>query len=95
MAEQSIIDKDALIAELLASINQHKFAPDVAHIEIHGNEVLNRNLVDGLIVESQSLEDGVSVRIRNRRRRPRSIHSKLYLPKCNQHPTSHECRDRA
>ncbi|OQB97240.1 MAG: cysteine desulfurase activator complex subunit SufB [Spirochaetes bacterium ADurb.Bin110] len=64
MAEQSFIDKDLLIAELLASINQHKFAPDVAHIEIHGNEVLNRNLVDGLIVESQSLEDGVSVRIR-------------------------------
>ena len=67
MAEQSIIDKDALIAELLASINQHKFAPDVAHIEIHGNEVLNRNLVDGLIVESQSLEDGVSVRIKVKR----------------------------
>ena len=67
MAEQSIIDKDALIAELLASINQHKFAPDVAHIEIHGNEVLNRNLVDGLIVESQSLEDGVSVKIRVKR----------------------------
>ncbi len=67
MAEQSIIDKDILIAELLASINQHKFAPDVAHIEIHGNEVLNRNLVDGLIVESQSLEDGVSVKIRVKR----------------------------
>jgi len=64
---QSIIDKDILIAELLASINQHKFAPDVAHIEIHGNEVLNRNLVDGLIVESQSLEDGVSVKIRVKR----------------------------
>ena len=67
MAEQSIIDKDILIAELLASINQHKFAPDVAHIEIHGNEVLNRNLVDGLIVESQSLEDVVSVKIRVKR----------------------------
>jgi len=67
MAEQSIIDKDILITELLASINQHKFAPDVAHIEIHGNEVLNRNLVDGLIVESQSLEDGVSVKIRVKR----------------------------
>ncbi|HNV37393.1 MAG TPA: SufD family Fe-S cluster assembly protein, partial [Rectinema sp.] len=38
-----------------------------AHIEIHGNEVLNRNLVDGLIVESQSLEDGVSVKIRVKR----------------------------
>lgn len=64
MAEQQTLDKEALLAELLASINQHKFAPDVAHVEIHGNQVLNKNLVEGLIVESESIEDGVNVRIR-------------------------------
>lgn len=58
------VDKEALLAELLASINQHKFAPDVAHVEIHGNQVLNKNLVEGLIVESETIEDGVKVRIR-------------------------------
>jgi Fe-S cluster assembly scaffold protein SufB len=52
-----------ILAELLASINQHKFAPDVAHVEIHGNQVLNKNLVDGLIVESETIEDGVKVHI--------------------------------
>jgi len=64
MAEQAIVDKEALLAELLASINQHKFAPDVAHVEIHGNQVLSRHLVEGLIVESESIEDGVKVHIR-------------------------------
>lgn len=57
-------EKEQLLAELLASINQHKFEPDIAHIEIHGNQVLNKNLVEGLIVESETLEDGVRVRIR-------------------------------
>ncbi len=33
MAEQAIVDKEALLEELLASINQHKFTPDVAHVE--------------------------------------------------------------
>lgn len=59
-------DKEKLLAELLASINQHKMAPDVAHIEIHGNEVLGLHLVDGLEVESESFEDGVDVKIRVR-----------------------------
>jgi len=63
-AAPTAADKEALLAELLASINQHKFAPDVAHIEIHGNQVLNKNLVEGLIVESESIDNGVKVRIR-------------------------------
>jgi len=57
-------DKEKLLAELLASINQHKFSPDVAHIEIHGNEVIGKNIVDGLIVESNSFENGVNINIR-------------------------------
>ncbi len=64
MSEQATANKEKLLAELLASINQHSFAPDVAHVEIHGNQVLNKNLVEGLIVESESIEDGVKVRIR-------------------------------
>jgi len=56
--------KDELLQELLASISQHKMPPDVAHIEIHGNEVLNAHLVPGLEVNSKSFEDGVNINIR-------------------------------
>ncbi len=59
-----IEDKQKLLNELLASINQHKMPPDVAHIEIHGNEVLGLHLVEGLEVESKSFKDGVDVKIR-------------------------------
>lgn len=58
--------KSELIAELLASINEHKYGPDIAHIEIHGNEVLGTHLVEGLEVSSRSLADGVEVFIRVR-----------------------------
>jgi Fe-S cluster assembly scaffold protein SufB len=58
--------KNELIGELLASINEHKYGPDIAHIEIHGNEVLGTHLVDGLEVTSRSLADGVEVFIRVR-----------------------------
>ncbi|MEJ5284054.1 MAG: SufB/SufD family protein [Brevinematia bacterium] len=57
-------NKQKLLNELLASINQHKMPPDVAHIEIHGNEVLGLHLVEGLMVESKSFQDGVDVKIR-------------------------------
>ncbi|MGB9685305.1 MAG: SufB/SufD family protein [Rectinema subterraneum] len=67
MSEQATADKEKLLAELLASINQHSFAPDVAHVEIHGNQVLNKNLVEGLLVESETIEDGVKVHIRVRK----------------------------
>lgn len=66
MSETTNIEKEALIAELLASINEHKYGPDIAHIEVHGNEVLGKNLVEGLEVESTSIEDGVEVSIRVR-----------------------------
>ncbi|MCX7821800.1 MAG: SufD family Fe-S cluster assembly protein [Brevinematales bacterium] len=57
------MDKQKLLTELLASINQHKMPPDVAHIEVHGNEVLGIHLVDGLEVESKSFSDGIDVKI--------------------------------
>ncbi|HOK00284.1 MAG TPA: SufD family Fe-S cluster assembly protein [Termitinemataceae bacterium] len=56
-----------LVAELLASIKQHHYGPDVAHVEIHGNEVLGVHLVPGLEVSSRSLPDGVAVEIRVQR----------------------------
>lgn len=67
MSELTPTEKEKLLAELLASINQHRFAPDVAHVEIHGNQVLNKNLVEGLIVEAEAIEDGVQVHIRVKR----------------------------
>jgi len=67
MSELPSTEKEKVLAELLASINQHTFAPDVAHVEIHGNQVLNKNLVEGLIVESETIEDGVQVHIRVKR----------------------------
>ncbi len=67
MSELTLTEKEKLLAELLASINQHRFAPDVAHVEIHGNQVLNKNLVEGLIVEAETIEDGVQVHIRVKR----------------------------
>ncbi len=59
------IEKDRLAAELFASIRSHKpFAPDEAHLEIHGNRVIGANLTEGLEVEPEELEDGVRVVMR-------------------------------
>lgn len=57
-------NKSAL-ERLLSTINmhQHSFGPNVAHVEIHGNEVLNKTLVDGLKVESSETSSGVDVKI--------------------------------
>ncbi|MFQ3546777.1 MAG: SufD family Fe-S cluster assembly protein [Termitinemataceae bacterium] len=59
-------EKDEILAELLASIKQHHYGPGVAHIEIHGNEVLGCHLVAGLEVQSESFSEGVRVEIRVR-----------------------------
>lgn len=68
MAEElTQAQKDELIGELLSSINEHKYGPDIAHIEIHGNEVLGTHLVEGLEVTSRSIADGVEVFIRVRK----------------------------
>jgi len=42
-------------------MHKHSFGPDVAHLEIHGNSVLNATLVDGLVVESAETRSGVDV----------------------------------
>jgi Fe-S cluster assembly scaffold protein SufB len=58
------MERDKILDELLSSIGLHKMGPDIAHIEIHGNQVLGTHLVDGLLVESQSFDDGVNIQIR-------------------------------
>jgi Fe-S cluster assembly scaffold protein SufB len=58
--------KDELIAELLASINEHKYGPEVAHVEVHGNQVLGAHLVEGLEVSSRPFDHGVEIFIRVR-----------------------------
>ncbi len=58
------MEKDKLITELLNSAGLHKMGPDIAHIEIHGNQVLGSHLVEGLIVESESFENGVNIQVR-------------------------------
>jgi len=59
VSNQSALDR------LLSTINMHShsFGPDVAHVEIHGNKVLNTTLVDGLDVESTETSRGVDVNI--------------------------------
>jgi Fe-S cluster assembly scaffold protein SufB len=58
------MEKDKILNELLNSIGMHKMGPDIAHVEIHGNQVLGAHLVEGLQVESKSFEDGVDINIR-------------------------------
>ncbi|HDQ13677.1 MAG TPA: SufBD protein [Sediminispirochaeta sp.] len=57
-------DKTAL-DRLLATINMHRhsFEEGTAHVEIHGNQVLNTVLVEGLHVESRETASGVDVNI--------------------------------
>lgn len=52
-----------LLSQMLKSIDIEQFSDDIAHVEIHGNKVLGLKLVNGLIVESKSVEDGVDVKI--------------------------------
>ncbi|MCK4413578.1 MAG: SufD family Fe-S cluster assembly protein [Candidatus Eisenbacteria sp.] len=57
--------KDELITALYESLGESCVtAPDVAHVEIHGNEVLGIHLVPGLEIEAQERRDGIEVEIR-------------------------------
>jgi hypothetical protein len=56
-----------LIETMYASLGESCItSPDVAHVEIHGNEVLGMHLVPGLEVEAEELEDGISATVRVR-----------------------------
>jgi hypothetical protein len=54
------MNSDKLIAALYESIGETCISePDIAHIEVHGNDVLGVHQVPGLEVECESLTDGV------------------------------------
>ena len=56
-----------LIETMYASLGESCItSPDVAHVEIHGNEVLGMHLLPGLEVEAEELEDGISATVRVR-----------------------------
>lgn len=58
-------DKGELVRRLYASIGEACVtAPSVAHVEIHGNRVLGLHLVEGLEVEADETDEGISARIR-------------------------------
>lgn len=59
---------DKLITALYESIGEACVTePDVAHIEIHANEVLGLHLVPGFEVEAEELSDGIRATITVRR----------------------------
>jgi len=54
---------------LLGSLGEfggHITGDDVAHLEVHGNEVVGSHLVPGLDIEAEQVEDGVEVHMRVR-----------------------------
>jgi len=54
------MNNDKLINALYESIGEVcATAPDIAHVEIHGNQVLGLHLVPGLEIENEELEDGI------------------------------------
>lgn len=56
---------EQIIEQMLESIRMHKhFGPNTAHVEIHGNKVLQSTLVEGLHIDVDEGEDGISARLR-------------------------------
>jgi Fe-S cluster assembly scaffold protein SufB len=56
--------------ELLASLGEiggHIKGDDIAHLEIHGNEVVGAHLVPGLDVDVDQIDDGIEAHIRVRK----------------------------
>lgn len=58
------MDRERLIDELYASVGETcSTSPKVAHVEIHGNNVLGLHLVPGLHIDANELADGIEARI--------------------------------
>ena len=51
------------LLESLGDFGAHFTGDDVAHLEVHGNEVVGSHLVPGLDVDVEQLDDGVEVHI--------------------------------
>ena len=53
-------------AELLASLGEfspHIKGDDIAHLEVHGNEVVGSHLVPGLDIDVERIEDGIEAHV--------------------------------
>ncbi len=58
------MNENDLIKKMYESIGEsHKHGPDVAHVEIHHNQVLGLHLVDGLHIETKELKHGIKAEI--------------------------------
>ncbi|MFP4446333.1 MAG: SufB/SufD family protein [Desulfosudaceae bacterium] len=58
------MNKNEMIAKLYESLGEsHVMAPDVAHVEIHGNQVLGLHLVPGLEVAAEEMDEGIRAEI--------------------------------
>ncbi len=59
------MSREQLIDELLASIRMHRhFGENTAHVEINGNQVLQSVVVEGLSIDAEEFENGVSAVLR-------------------------------
>jgi len=63
---QSDVATARALLESLGDVGAHFTGDDVAHLEIHGNEVVGSHLVPGLDVDVEQLDDGVEAHIRVR-----------------------------
>jgi uncharacterized protein len=52
------------LLESLGDFGAHVTGDDVAHLEVHGNEVVGSHLVPGLDVDVEQLDDGIEAHIR-------------------------------
>ena len=58
------MDKNALIRQMYDSLGEgHGHAPGVAHVEIHGHEVLGLHLVPGLEISAEEHDNALHVQI--------------------------------
>lgn len=59
----SAVDLARGLLDSVAEFGGHAAGDDVAHLEVHGNEVVGAHLVPGLEVETQEIEDGIEAHI--------------------------------
>jgi len=59
----SAVDLARGLLDSIAEFGGHAAGDDVAHLEVHGNEVVGAHLVPGLDVETTEIEDGIEANI--------------------------------
>ena len=59
----SAVDLAQGLLDSIAEFGGHAVGDDVAHLEVHGNEVVGAHLVPGLDVETSEIDDGIEARI--------------------------------